>query len=490
MYQRSGIPSRLIDVEMRDQLKVRLVDVKTREQYLALSYRWGKSQQLVTTVENLAVMQKGVETDRLSRTVQDAFLICRALKIRYLWGDALCIIQKGDNYADWSLKSQKMGLIYALSYVTIAAACSDDSEGSFLFTPRVPFVEAPFRNTLTTHSDGTLIFGKKYHSFEENFETATYDTPLAKRGWVMQERLFSRRTIYFTERQIYWECGSLFWSEDGNAIIPLSADSIKMAATFYRCLFMVANTKDLEKTLAISMLLKVWSELLTEYSELQLTFEKDRLPGIRVLARIASLYLPGRYLSGLWEYALSNGLLWVPRKRPMIQGEWAPSWSWASTRDAVVSYDGDPIEEPESCIVLEKVFNFETATETLVLSGHIKRCEVSLVPEPGSARYWKDPPTEDDDYRFWVRCLDESENEIDNAGANICRFDGERGAQAEFQFLVVKRSKWNGMWHSRGLLLNREKGHDRDHVSYTRVGIGWASHHLWHEGPTSTISLK
>ena len=359
---------------------------------------------------------------------------------------------------------------------------------------RVPFVEAPFRNTITARSDGTLIFAKRYHFFEEEFEIAIYDNPLAKRGWVMQERVLSRRTIHFTGRQFYWECGSLFQAEDGNARTPMSADSIKMAATFYRCLFMLANhTKDPEKTVAISMLLNVWSELLTEYSELELTFEKDRLPGIRGLARIASLYLPGRYLSGLWEHALSRGLLWVPKKRPMTlcQGKWAPSWSWASTRDAVLSHGGDLIGESESCIVLEKVLDFETPSETLVLLGRIQRCGVSLVPEPKPAsRRWKDPPAEDDDYRFWPQCLDDSENEIDNADGNICRFDGERGVQAEFLFLVVECSKRFGKWHCRGLLLNRENSHDPDQVSYTRVGIGWASHHVWHDRPPSTISLK
>jgi hypothetical protein len=30
---------------------------------------------------------------------------------------------------------------------------------------------------------------------------------LNKRGWVFQERALARRTIYFTEKQTYWECG-------------------------------------------------------------------------------------------------------------------------------------------------------------------------------------------------------------------------------------------------------------------------------------------
>jgi hypothetical protein len=30
---------------------------------------------------------------------------------------------------------------------------------------------------------------------------------LNKRGWVFQERALSRRTMYFTKTQVYWECG-------------------------------------------------------------------------------------------------------------------------------------------------------------------------------------------------------------------------------------------------------------------------------------------
>jgi len=30
---------------------------------------------------------------------------------------------------------------------------------------------------------------------------------LNKRAWVLQERALLRRTIYFTKRQTYWECG-------------------------------------------------------------------------------------------------------------------------------------------------------------------------------------------------------------------------------------------------------------------------------------------
>jgi hypothetical protein len=32
-------------------------------------------------------------------------------------------------------------------------------------------------------------------------------SPLNRRGWVLQEHALARRTIFFTENQMYWECG-------------------------------------------------------------------------------------------------------------------------------------------------------------------------------------------------------------------------------------------------------------------------------------------
>ena len=33
------------------------------------------------------------------------------------------------------------------------------------------------------------------------------DRSLNKRGWVLQERVLSRRIIHFTKKHTYWECG-------------------------------------------------------------------------------------------------------------------------------------------------------------------------------------------------------------------------------------------------------------------------------------------
>lgn len=91
--------------------------------YTALSYCWGKSQNFVTTIDNLEGMREKIPWEKLPLTIQDAILITRGLGIRYIWVDALCIIQ--DSPQDWRAESTKMAEIYGGSFLTISAALGD-----------------------------------------------------------------------------------------------------------------------------------------------------------------------------------------------------------------------------------------------------------------------------------------------------------------------------------------------------------------------------
>ena len=44
-------------------------------------------------------------------------------------------------------------------------------------------------------------------NFIDDFNQHVLEGNLNKRGWVLQERVLAHRTIYFTDKQIYWECG-------------------------------------------------------------------------------------------------------------------------------------------------------------------------------------------------------------------------------------------------------------------------------------------
>lgn len=54
------------------------------------------------------------------KTFSDAITVCRALRVKYLWIDCLCIVQ--DCQQDWETQSSKMGDIYCNALFTIIAA--------------------------------------------------------------------------------------------------------------------------------------------------------------------------------------------------------------------------------------------------------------------------------------------------------------------------------------------------------------------------------
>jgi hypothetical protein len=57
---------------------------------------------------------------RLPRTIQDAIDLVKALEYRFLWVDALCIVQNGQ--MDMQSRVDQMNLIYERAVMTIAAA--------------------------------------------------------------------------------------------------------------------------------------------------------------------------------------------------------------------------------------------------------------------------------------------------------------------------------------------------------------------------------
>jgi hypothetical protein len=286
----------------------------------------------------------------------------------------------------------------------------------------------------------------------------------------------------------------MLWAETGELSTPLDYGGFKTTATFLRVIWLLERPEQGANATMINLFLVTWSELLDEYSELEMTYPTDRLPAIAGLARVASLVLPGRYLSGIWEKNLSSGLFWAPRRRPMklVNERCAPSWSWASTSDPIKSAG---VGGQNSRITLLQILTSSNGSEILEVSGQIHPCSVSLKPEPKPIvrRRWKDMPDEEDNipqYTFQPISLEHSNDPQGRPDSNICRFDCERGNQTDFFFLRLECSEAMAFQHCRGLLLNCEKDITSGEVSYTRIGVGWASHSVWHDVQPSFILLK
>lgn len=160
--------------------------------YATLSYVWGKNKQLQLLTSNQTKLMsqgaflKGDVTP--SQTILDALGVCQILGLRYLWVDALCIIQ--DDSRDRTMQILRMRRVYSGSSLTIVAACGNDSTDG---------IRLPSHN-YTAHDDGdddacTQSAGKIYKGSVWN-----------SRGWTLQEAALSHRVLLFTPAGLYFSC--------------------------------------------------------------------------------------------------------------------------------------------------------------------------------------------------------------------------------------------------------------------------------------------
>jgi hypothetical protein len=317
--------------------------------YATLSYCWGRSgDEWLCTAHNLDRYLCDVDRKTLPATVSDCIVIAANLGIRYIWVDALCIIQ--DNDSDWATESAKMGGIYYGSLLTIAAAASSHSNGGcFNKTSRPRFsIEIPKGNLSTDWKaqyprsdlvglESTLQDGSKsrlyfitgnsdpyYFAHDELYEQEVIHGPLARRAWVFQEQMLSRRILYFTQSQLFWECEHCRLSEDNWP--QRQADHIYPIIAY-------------EEPMSTAKVVEKWyMEAVETYSARSLTRVTDRLVAISAAAKATYSNRRIDYCAGLWKDCIMAGLLWTRDSPGRKSRRYAcPSWSWAS-QETRVSY--------------------------------------------------------------------------------------------------------------------------------------------------------
>jgi hypothetical protein len=80
-----------------------------------------------TTTDNLKAHLQGITFRKMPKSIQDAVVLTRELGFRYIWVDALCIVQ--DSREDFLREAAVMGDVYSLAALTIAAKDSADCSG-------------------------------------------------------------------------------------------------------------------------------------------------------------------------------------------------------------------------------------------------------------------------------------------------------------------------------------------------------------------------
>lgn len=229
---------------------------KTR--YTTLSYCWGKPPHFTTTMSNLTSMTKHIPWDKLPQTIKDAITLTRKLGIRYLWVDALCIIQ--GSAEDWQTESAKMGQVYGGSFLTISAVSGKDIHYGL------------------TQTATTTVLGPNPHFLLQD--------PLYTRAWALQERVLSTRLLIFGSDKLHWECNGKQQSEDGLKL---------MTSLYYRL-------KSYPTALS-------WQLIVEDYMSRSLTQEMDKLPALSGLAAAYQSITGYDYMMGLWKQSLLEDLM-------------------------------------------------------------------------------------------------------------------------------------------------------------------------------------
>ncbi|KAK0620986.1 heterokaryon incompatibility protein-domain-containing protein [Immersiella caudata] len=387
-----SLPTRVLDLGnpgAENGIKLKLSNDE-RGQYIALSYRWGanaiRGSTLLTTTSCLADHLIGIPWKDIPQTFRDAIELSWALGIRYLWIDSLCILQ--DDTVDWDTESASMAKVYENSFLTIAATAGLDncakmlterwtqfesSEGRYTIQPSITSV--PVTRRVSPGAAGHLSLSPlplfvryELHTAHNRFvdgdnaQQHTADSPLLTRAWSFQERLLAPRTLHFHAEEMVWECKTDMRCECGRlednprsfpkrypvrragassyaSSIPPSRAWLKSSLTWA-----MLNAEDLFH------LVWIWIDLVSEYLQLKLTYEKDRLPALSGLASSFARPELGRYLAGMWEAALPEGLLFTvdyeenPRAQTPLVARLdsqstpashaalvdAPTWSWSS----------------------------------------------------------------------------------------------------------------------------------------------------------------
>jgi hypothetical protein len=285
------------------------------------------------TINNLQQFRQSISQDELPKTSRDVIYVCRYLGLGYLWIDSLCILQ--DSAEDWEIESSAMARVYGDADLNIAAtSAKDGSVGCFFNRTR------NWRCQIRLNSgDGEAL----YDCFHDGMLGPAKNL-LRRRDWVVQEGYLSRRTLHFSEDQVFWECNENPASEMFPSGYPPRFCSESMAS------FVIKRTVSLAN----------WPGIVDTYSRGALTKSSDKLVALAGLAKAIQENTKDDYIAGMWRTDLEDQLWWHSGYGSSSESTdcLAPSWSWTTI-------DG-PVEFPKD----RDLTNWDSSRGSLAIQVH------------------------------------------------------------------------------------------------------------------------
>jgi hypothetical protein len=334
-----ALPTLVLDVGLSGDLQIKLhrSGPQQHDDYIALSYCWGEPQKCQTTTNTVDEYYKRIMLRDLSLSIQDAVEVTRRLGFQYLWVDALCIIQ---NSEEVNAQIKLMKTIYKNATLVIAASSALNAEEGFLRkVPAAKHFKLPY-----PLSDGNFAFVDvslmgascedpfKHHA-KRPFLPSREREPLDKRGWTLQECLFTRRLLSWGTNEMTWRCQS--------EVIGKVPNGVKSSKPLPLGVFSKVEKEQNEANVQREQV-STWHSIVEDYTRRELSERLDYERGISGIASELAICWNDEYLTGLWRrtfvpnlaWRVEKDLLWYFEQSYIKEGRYppleAPSWSWLS----------------------------------------------------------------------------------------------------------------------------------------------------------------
>jgi hypothetical protein len=395
--------------------------------YATLSYCWGKGVPLTTTTRNIAHHRAEIPLSAVPRTLRESIVFAKALGFRYIWIDALCIIQ--DSEQDWAEQAADMTRIYQGCSINIAVSDAPSSDAGLAVA-------------LDESSLLVVSYNKTGHgSTSIRLATQLSSNRLFSRGWTLQETLVSVATIQVGWTGMSWVCSTVActeeddWKQSSARFTEMSKHPWAVCSLLARG-SLADSGRSWGRTGGISsggypIQLKHWYWWVADFSRRALTYPGDKLPAIAGIAAQFSSWFDLTYAAGIWKEDIHVGLCWrTPILSPgtlVRHTDRGPSWSWVSV-DGDIEFPGmihDNYSDTGICTtglgdleVLDVLIDEEYAgTFGRVLSGRIEA--MATMYQGTMVR---------DDATWLIRCsqgdlyclVDEAESVGDACGSYLC----------------------------------------------------------------------
>nr|OQO25355.1 hypothetical protein B0A51_09928 [Rachicladosporium sp. CCFEE 5018] len=328
-------PSRLIDIERYCVVR----SARRNYRYIALSYVWGgpQSLRLLLGNESRLMAPNGLLASGrdLPQTIHDAIEATRKLGERYLWIDALCIIQDDREFKQAELLL--MGRIYARALLTIVAAYGRDVHAGL---PGVSVVQRSAPQHVEYIHDMGLT--NRLPTLSATVDQSVWNS----RAWTFQERVLAKRKLYITKHQAMFICPhtEVELREDvyGSAIRPSeTSNRSRREAGLHKYRLVPYNP---DGSVPPSVNTAIYSSIVQQFCRRQTSFPAELLNIFAGITDYLAPYFRSTFIMGLPVSELDTQLLWrhfgpIIRRVSRDTGRSLfPSWSWAGWTGARAGY--------------------------------------------------------------------------------------------------------------------------------------------------------